>query len=249
MAIFWLCCGCHQGGSIGQEKESVMACRASQERINLSAIPSAPPVFFQPLISRLAALGSANSEDSVNNKTVGIMNRISNIVIFQNVPICTILLLGIKHGRLGFIHFWSLVLCWFYPGILFTLFLPFTWTFTCMMFCGFRWPILHLIYLTMIYHKISDLILGIELLKSLIFPLIKTVKMTLIVLIWWQETSPRMAAYCLGNQPMIRCLGLSVPPPLQLPAPNLFRESRGWKLNQSPMTNDLISHAYVMKSP
>lgn len=37
--------------------------------------------------------------------------------------------------------------------------------------------------LTMIYHKISDLILGTELLKSLIFPLIKTVKMTLIVLI------------------------------------------------------------------
>ena len=146
MAIFWLCCGCHQGGSIGQEKERVMACRASQERINLSAIPSTPPVFFQPLISRLATLGWANSVDSVNNKTVGIMNRISNIVIFQNVPVCTVLLLGIKHGRLGFIHFWSRVLCWFYPGILFTLFLPFTWTFTCMMFCGFGWPVLHLIY-------------------------------------------------------------------------------------------------------
>ena len=115
--------------------------------------------------------------NSVNNKTTGITNRISSTIIFPNFPVCTVLLLRIKHGRLRFIHFWSLVLCCFYPGILFMLFLPFTQTFIWMMFCAFGRSALHLIYLTMIYHKIFDLILGIELLKSLTLPLIKTVKM------------------------------------------------------------------------
>ena len=168
------------------------------------------------LARALLTIGSANT---VNNKTTGITNRISNTIIFQNFPVCTVLLLRIKHGRLRFIHFWSLVLCCFYPGIVFMLFLPFTQTFIWMMFCAFGRSALHLIYLTMIYHKIFDLILGIELIKSLIFPLIKTVKMTLIVLMWWQETSPRMEVDWLGNQPMIRCLELLVLHPASTSSP------------------------------
>ena len=50
-------------------------CHASQERMNMSAVPMAPCVFFQPL--SLPTLGSVNS---VNSKTIGIMNGISNTV-------------------------------------------------------------------------------------------------------------------------------------------------------------------------
>ena len=50
-------------------------CRASQERINVSAVPMAPCVFFQPL--SLPTLGSVNSG---NSKTIGITNGISNTV-------------------------------------------------------------------------------------------------------------------------------------------------------------------------
>ena len=42
---------------------------------------------------------------------------------------------------------------------------------------------------------------------------------------------------------MIKGLGLSVPPT------NLQRAKRGWRVNPSPMANDLISCAYVMKHP
>ena len=42
---------------------------------------------------------------------------------------------------------------------------------------------------------------------------------------------------------MIKGLGLSVPPL------NLQSAKRGWRVNPSPMANDLISCAYVMKHP
>ena len=42
---------------------------------------------------------------------------------------------------------------------------------------------------------------------------------------------------------MIRRLQPSVP------ASDLWGGERGWKLNQLPMTNDLINYAYVMKPP
>ena len=50
-------------------------CCASQERINMSSVPMGLCVFFQPL--SLPTLGSVNS---VNSKTNGITNRISNTV-------------------------------------------------------------------------------------------------------------------------------------------------------------------------
>ena len=34
---------------------------------------------------------------------------------------------------------------------------------------------------------------------------------------------------------------------LDLPPPDVLVVKRGWKLNQSPLVNNLISHAYVMK--
>ena len=51
------------------------SCCTSQERINMSAVPMAPWVFFQPLGSRLPTLGSVIS---VNSKTIGATNRTSN---------------------------------------------------------------------------------------------------------------------------------------------------------------------------
>ena len=66
-------------------------CHASQERINMSAVPTAPRVFFQPLSSCLDYSGFRNSEDSVNNETTGLTNRISNTCsilfpVFLEVP-------------------------------------------------------------------------------------------------------------------------------------------------------------------
>lgn len=56
LAIFWPLLGLqHQHG-----ERVCYGCRGSQERINLSAIPSAPRVFFQPLISHLAYPGFSN---------------------------------------------------------------------------------------------------------------------------------------------------------------------------------------------
>ena len=66
MAMFWLCCGCCYG------------CRASQERINISAVPMAPQVSFQTLNSCFTYLGF-NSVDSVNRETTGITNRMRAI--------------------------------------------------------------------------------------------------------------------------------------------------------------------------
>jgi len=40
---------------------------------------------------------------------------------------------------------------------------------------------------------------------------------------------------------MIRRLELSVS------TPNPWRQERGWRLNQSPITNDLISHVYLLE--
>ena len=51
-------------------------CHVSQDRINVSAVPTAPRVSFQPLRSCLAYPGSTNS---VNSKTIDLTNRISNI--------------------------------------------------------------------------------------------------------------------------------------------------------------------------
>ena len=57
----------------------------------MSAVPTAPRVFFQPLSSCLACSGFRNSEDSVNNETTGLTNRISNTCgilfpVFLEVP-------------------------------------------------------------------------------------------------------------------------------------------------------------------
>ena len=51
---------------------------SNQERINMSAVPVAPQIFFQPLSSHLAYPGSANSTDSVNSKMIGSVSWISN---------------------------------------------------------------------------------------------------------------------------------------------------------------------------
>ena len=53
LVIFWPLLGLqHQHG-----ERVCYGCHGSQERINLSAIPSAPRIFFQPLISHLAYPG------------------------------------------------------------------------------------------------------------------------------------------------------------------------------------------------
>ena len=46
-----------------------------------------------------------------------------------------------------------------------------------------------------------------------------------------------------GFQGRNKGLELSVPPP------NVQGSERGWKLNQLPMANDLIHHAFAMKPP
>ena len=51
---------------------------SSQERINMSAVPMAPHIFFQPLNSHLAYPGSVNREYSVNSKMIGSVSWISN---------------------------------------------------------------------------------------------------------------------------------------------------------------------------
>ena len=50
----------------------------------MSAVPPAPRVCFQPLRSHLAALGSASS---VDGKTVGITNRVSETEGLQELPL------------------------------------------------------------------------------------------------------------------------------------------------------------------
>ena len=54
-------------------------CQASQERIKVSSVPMAPSNLSA---STLPTLGSANSVDSMNSKTIGITNRMNN-----NTPI------------------------------------------------------------------------------------------------------------------------------------------------------------------
>ena len=51
---------------------------SSQERINMSAVPLSPCIFFQPLSLHLAYPGSMNREDSVNSKMIGCVSWISN---------------------------------------------------------------------------------------------------------------------------------------------------------------------------
>ena len=48
----------------------------------MSAIPTAPLIFFHPLGSSLSYPGIDKwcSVDSVNSKTIGVMNRISNAI-------------------------------------------------------------------------------------------------------------------------------------------------------------------------
>ena len=55
-------------------------CHASQERINVSAVPTAPHIFFQHHSSCLAFLRFSEQRDSVNSKTIAIMNRNSDTV-------------------------------------------------------------------------------------------------------------------------------------------------------------------------
>ena len=50
---------------------------AHQERINVSAVPMAPRVFFQPLTLHLPTLGSVNSVQNVNKDTTSVRSRIS----------------------------------------------------------------------------------------------------------------------------------------------------------------------------
>ena len=58
MVIFWLLLQLlHQPG-----ESLCYGCHASQERINMSAVPTAPHIFFQHRSSCLATLGSANRE-------------------------------------------------------------------------------------------------------------------------------------------------------------------------------------------
>ena len=52
---------------------------ASQERINVSAVPTTPWVSFQALSSSLPTLDSANSDDTVNSETTDTVSRISSI--------------------------------------------------------------------------------------------------------------------------------------------------------------------------
>ena len=66
MVMLWLLC---QPG-----KRLCYGCCASQEKIKVPVFPMAPRVFFQPLSSSLAYPGFSNS---VNSKTIGIADRIS----------------------------------------------------------------------------------------------------------------------------------------------------------------------------
>ena len=56
MATLWLFCGSCYSCCISQER-SCYCCCASQERINMSAVPTAPCVFFQPFSLHLAYPG------------------------------------------------------------------------------------------------------------------------------------------------------------------------------------------------
>ena len=51
----------------------------------------------------------------------------------------------------------------------------------------------------------------------------------------------RMGAGCQDNQPGDERVELSVPPPTS------DRREKAWELNQSPMANELINHANVIK--
>lgn len=58
-------------------------CHASQERINTSAVPMAPRVFFQSLSAYLTYLSSVNSTNSVNSKTAGITKGPAKTVLLS----------------------------------------------------------------------------------------------------------------------------------------------------------------------
>ena len=63
LIIFWPLLGLqHQHG-----ERVCYGCHGSQERINLSAIPSAPRIFFQPLISHLAYPGFSKQCEQRDN--------------------------------------------------------------------------------------------------------------------------------------------------------------------------------------
>ena len=73
-AILWLCHGyvmvaATAAASAGERL--CYGCHASQERINVSAVPTAPCIFLQLPHSHLTYLDSTNSANSVNSKTVG----------------------------------------------------------------------------------------------------------------------------------------------------------------------------------
>ena len=60
MAVLWLCYGyvvAAATAAASERREAVFGCCASQERINMSAVPTAPRVFFQPLSLSLTCPG------------------------------------------------------------------------------------------------------------------------------------------------------------------------------------------------
>ena len=76
ITMLWLCCGCCYVCCVSQKRGRVMVpCR-----INVSAVPKAPRVPFQPLSLSLAypRFSEECRQDSVNHKTTVITNRISN---------------------------------------------------------------------------------------------------------------------------------------------------------------------------
>ena len=81
---------------------------------------------------------------------------------------------------------------------------------------------------------------GTELLKPLEFPVMRAIKVSLVMLMRWFLESTQGA---FGVNLVIRGVELSVPP--ARPPGRDERVAGDWV--QSPMANDLINHAYLMK--
>lgn len=60
------------------EERLYYGCQASQERIDVSAVPVAPHISLQPLSSHLAYHGFSEQYSETYSETIGITNRISN---------------------------------------------------------------------------------------------------------------------------------------------------------------------------
>lgn len=57
---------------------------ASQEGINVSAVPTASRIFFQIFVRTLPTMSLANSVDGANSKTIGVTDVNSETVEFAN---------------------------------------------------------------------------------------------------------------------------------------------------------------------